>query len=144
MHAVASLLLRAPPLLKLKVRLLCAAQIVSIVDDDEAVRLGTASLVRSLGRHTRLFASAEEFLQSGQIAETSCLISDVRMPGMSGIAMHDRILALGYAPPTIFMTAFPTAGLKEKALANGALAVLEKPVDADAIAHWLGVALGLP
>jgi FixJ family two-component response regulator len=111
------------------------------VDDDEAVRLATASLVRSLGRPARLFASAEEFLESGHIAHTSCLISDVMMPGMSGLAMHDRILALGYAPPTIFITAFPEADLKAHALANGALAVLDKPVKADAIAYWLGVAL---
>lgn len=118
-----------------------SAQIVSIVDDDEAARLATESLVRSFGWRTCLFASAEEFLQSGQIAETACLVSDIMMPGMSGVAMYDRILALGYAPPTIFITAFPTADLKAKALANGALAVLDKPVDVDAIAHWLSVAL---
>src|SRR5262245_57496995 len=112
---------------------LCSAQIVSIVDDDEAVRLATESLVRSFGRHTRLFASAEDFLQSGYIAETACLISDIRMPGMSGVAMQDRILALGYAVPTIFITAYPAADLKARALANGALAVLDKPVDPDAI-----------
>lgn len=58
--------------------------------------------------------------------------------------MHDRILELGFLPPTIFITAFPTAELMAKAKANGALAVLEKPVDPDAIAHWLSVALDLP
>ncbi|WP_437437788.1 response regulator transcription factor [Trinickia violacea] len=100
--------------------------------------------MRSIGRHTRLFASAEEFLQSGHLASTSCLISDVMMPGMSGVEMHDRIIALGYAPPTIFITAFATANLKAKALANGALAVLEKPVDPDAVAHWLSIALDVP
>jgi FixJ family two-component response regulator len=121
-----------------------SAQIVSIVDDDEAVRLSTETLVRSFGRHTRLFASAEEFLQSGSIAETSCLISDVMMSGMSGVAMHDRIRALGYAPPTIFITAFPSDDLKARALATGALAVLNKPVDVDAIGHWLSVALDGP
>ncbi|SDC88585.1 Response regulator receiver domain-containing protein [Cupriavidus sp. YR651] len=136
--------LRAAPFLTIEVGLLCSAQIVSIVDDDEAVRLATESLVRSFGRQTRLFASAEEFLQSGYVAETSCLISDVMMPGMSGVAMHDRILELGFLPPTIFITAFPTAELMAKAKANGALAVLEKPVDPDAIAHWLSVALDLP
>ncbi|WP_392388457.1 response regulator transcription factor [Cupriavidus campinensis] len=117
---------------------------MSIVDDEEAVRLATESLVRSFGRQTRLFASAEEFLQSGLLAVTACLISDVMMPGMSGVAMHERILSLGYAPPTIFITAFPTADLKARAAENGALAVLDKPVDPDAIAHWLSVALDLP
>ncbi len=121
-----------------------STQVVSIVDDDETVRLAMESLVRSMGRTTRLYASAEAFLESGQIADTAFLISDVMMPGMSGPAMHDRILALGFAPPTIFITAFPDAELREMALANGALAVLDKPVDADAIAHWLGMALGAP
>ncbi|WP_423199610.1 MULTISPECIES: response regulator transcription factor [unclassified Cupriavidus] len=115
---------------------------MSIVDDDEAVRLATASLVRSLGKPTRLFASAEEFLQSGQIADTACLISDVMMPGMSGVDMRDEMLARGHAPPTIFITAFPSADIRAKALGNGALTVLAKPVDPDAIAHWLRVALG--
>jgi len=121
---------------------LYSEQIVSIVDDDESIRHATDSLVRSFRRRTFVFASAEEFLQSGKLAETSCLISDIMMPGMSGIEMHERMLALGYAPPTIFITAFPAADLKAKAMANGALAVLEKPIDADAIAHWLGVAMG--
>ena len=123
---------------------MCSARVVSIVDDDEAARRATGNLVRSFGRHTRLFASAEEFLRSGHLASTSCLISDVMMPGMSGVEMYDRILALGYAPPTIFVTAFPSANLKAKALANGALAVLHKPVDPDTIAHWLCVALDVP
>ncbi|MCO4865789.1 response regulator [Cupriavidus sp. WGlv3] len=112
------------------------------MDDDEGVRLATASLIRSLGQPTRMFASAEEYLASGHVAETSCLISDVMMPGMSGLALHEHLQALGYAPPTIFITAFPGPDLEAKALAHGALAVLEKPVDAGAIAHWLSVALG--
>lgn len=119
-------------------------QVVSIVDDDEQVRLATASLVGSFGWPTRLFASAEDFLQSGLIVSTACLISDFMMPGMTGVAMYDRLLALGYAPPTIFITAFPAADMKAKALASGALAVLDKPVDANAIAYWLGIALSAP
>ncbi|WP_346779134.1 response regulator [Burkholderia sp. Ac-20365] len=122
-------------------RILCPTQVVSIVDDDEAARLAAGSLVRSFGRHTRLFASAQEFLLSGELAATSCLISDVMMPGMSGVEMHDRIIELGYAPPTIFITAFPSADLKANALAKGALAVLEKPIDPDTISYWLSVAL---
>jgi FixJ family two-component response regulator len=121
-----------------------ATQIVCIVDDDESVRMATASLVRSFGWQTRVFASAEAFLQSGDLGETSCLISDVRMPGMSGIEMHDQLLKLGYAPPTLFISAFPPVALHAKIQKHGVLAFLPKPVDAAAMAHWLNVALGLP
>jgi FixJ family two-component response regulator len=121
-----------------------ATQFVSIVDDDESVRLATASLVRSLGWPTRLFASAEAFLQSAQIGETSFLISDVRMPGLSGIEMHDQMLKLGYAPPTVFITAFPAVAQRAKMQTEGVLAILEKPVDAAVMSHWLTLALGKP
>ncbi|MBC8745616.1 FixJ family two-component response regulator [Paraburkholderia sp. WC7.3g] len=121
-------------------------RIASIVDDDEAVRLATASLIRSLGWNTRVFASAEEFLASASIAETACLISDVIMSGMSGVDLHDRLLELGCAPPTILMTAFPTAVLQAKIQAkieaNSVLAFLEKPVDTAALAHCLTLASG--
>jgi FixJ family two-component response regulator len=123
---------------------LCTAKSVSIVDDDEAIRLATASLVCSLGWQARVFASAEEFLQSEHVAETSCLICDVRLPRMSGIVMHDRLLELGHAPPTILITALPTAALQEKALASGALALLAKPVDTAAMMRWLDGILGQP
>jgi FixJ family two-component response regulator len=108
------------------------------------MRFALRDRLRLVGLRVETFESAEEFLRSGQIAGTSCLISDVMMPGMTGIEMHERILELGYAPPTIFITVVPAAELKAKALANGALAVLEKPLDADALAHWLSVALDLP
>lgn len=121
-----------------------ASHIVSIVDDDEAVRLATASLVRSFGWDVNSFASAEAFLGSGHVDETSFLISDIRMPGMSGIELHDCLLKQGNAPPTIFITAFPTAVLHAQTQAQGALALLEKPVDAAAIAHWLTTTLGAP
>lgn len=114
---------------------------VSIVDDDEAVRLAVASLVRSLGWAARLFASAEEFLASGDLNDTTCLISDERMSGMSGAAMHDRLVQLGYATPMIFVTAFPTPELCSKVGDHGVLAVIEKPFDAQTIEHWLNVAL---
>jgi FixJ family two-component response regulator len=121
-----------------------SSQIISIVDDDEGARLATARLVRSLGWQACVFASAEEFLASRIIGETSCLISDIRMPGLSGIEMHDRLLALGYAIPTIFTTAFPTAALEAKIKAKGAFPFLEKPVDADTVERLLNLALGRP
>jgi FixJ family two-component response regulator len=121
-----------------------SSQIISIVDDDEGARVATASLVRSLGWQTRVFASAEEFLESGLIDETSCLISDIRMRGLSGIEMHDRLLALGYAIPIIFMTGFPTAALEAKIQARGAPPFLEKPVDASTVERLLNLALERP
>jgi FixJ family two-component response regulator len=121
-----------------------ASEIVTIVDDEEAVRVATADLVRSLGWQVRTFASAEAFLESGHLKDTSCLILDVRMPGMSGVALHARLRSQGHVPPTIFITAFPTADLHAEVIANGALALLEKPAVADDVAHWLEIALKRP
>jgi FixJ family two-component response regulator len=118
--------------------------VVSIVDDDTAVRLALGSLIRSLGWQARMYESAEGFLASGQAAHTSCLICDIRMPGMSGIEMHERLRAQRHAPATIFITAYPTPSLQAKALNNGALALLQKPYDPAAMTHWLSVALGNP
>jgi FixJ family two-component response regulator len=91
-----------------------------------------------------MYESAEEFLASGQAAHTSCLISDIRMPGMSGIEMHERLRAQGHAPATIFISAYPTPALQAKAASNGALVLLQKPYQATALTHWLSVALGNP
>ena len=118
--------------------------VVSIVDDDTAVRLALGSLIRSLGWQAHMYESAEEFLSSGQAAHASCLISDVRMPGMSGIEMHERLRAQGHAPATIFISAYPTPSLQAKAVSNGALALLQKPYEPAAMTHWLSVALGNP
>jgi FixJ family two-component response regulator len=123
---------------------LVSSQVVSIVDDDQGARFATASLVRSLGWRAQVFASAEEFLDSGLLDETSFLISDIQMPGLSGIEMHDRLLGLGYAIPVIFITAFPTAALRAEIEAIGAAAFLEKPVDATTVERLLNLALGTP
>jgi FixJ family two-component response regulator len=125
-------------------RILEILRVISIVDDDRAVRLALGSFLRSLGWEVRMYESAEEFLASGQAAHTSFLISDVRMPGMSGIEMHERLRAQGHAPATIFVTAYPTPSLQAKAASNGALALLQKPCQPALINHWLSVALGNP
>jgi FixJ family two-component response regulator len=109
------------------------ARIVAVVDDDSDVRTAIASLVLSLGFGVRQFASGIEFLQSEGIRDTACLITDVRMPKLSGIELHDRILQLGYPLPTIFITAFPTPDLDAKLDDAGVVAILEKPVDAHVI-----------
>ncbi|WP_175153803.1 response regulator transcription factor [Paraburkholderia ultramafica] len=124
-----------------------SARLVSIVDDDESARLAAANLVRSMGWQTCTFASAEAYLQSMQGADggaTGCLLSDVRMPVISGVEMFERLLALGIAPPTVFMTAFPTDALRAHVLARGALALLEKPLDVAALAQHLTRVLGTP
>lgn len=118
--------------------------VVSIVDDDLAVRRALGSLVRSLGWEARLFESAEAFLASGEAADTACLISDIRMSGMSGVEMHERLVAQGKAPTTIFISAYPTPALLARATGNGALVLLQKPYQASAMTHWLSVALGNP
>ena len=86
---------------------LAEATVISIVDDDASFRRATERLVRSLGHAVAAFASAEEFLKSGCLRDTTCLISDVQMPGMSGLELQNRLLALGVRLPVIFITAYP-------------------------------------
>jgi FixJ family two-component response regulator len=106
------------------------ARIVSIIDDDEEVRQAVQRLMRSRGFVTRAFASAEEFLQSPSLHETMCVISDIQMPGMTGMEMHDFMLRQGPRLPVIFLTAFPDERVEKRALAAGALGFLTKPFDA--------------
>jgi FixJ family two-component response regulator len=94
-----------------------------------------------MGWNADLYKSAEAFLDSGCASGTTCLVSDVRMPGMSGVEMHERLLAQGIAPPTIFISAFPSSALEAKVLSNGALVLLEKPPSIEAIVLWLSSAL---
>jgi FixJ family two-component response regulator len=119
-----------------------ADTIVSIVDDDAAVRLAMGSLVRSFGWQVRLFESAQAFLHSEYCSGTAMLISDMQMPGMSGIALQDRLLALGQVPPILFVTAFENGALHRQALKNGALGVLGKPVEGRVIGEYLEQVLG--
>jgi FixJ family two-component response regulator len=103
--------------------------IISIIDDDESVRLAVKSLVRSLGLIARTFASAEEFLQSPHVDDSSCLITDVQLPGMNGLKLQSLVLAQGRRMPIIFVTAFPAEHIRGPALAAGAVGFLSKPFD---------------
>ena len=103
------------------------SQIVSIVDDDASVRAAMQSLVRSLGFLAFVFESAEDFLSSPRVGDSSCLITDVQMPGMSGLELQDCLIAQGTRIPTIFITAFPQQSIRSRVQANGALGLLEKP-----------------
>jgi FixJ family two-component response regulator len=109
--------------------------LIAIVDDDASVRAATQALVRSLGYAAATFASGEEFLRSDGIDATSCLITDLQMPGMSGIELQRRLAADGRHMPIIFVTASPAAQARAQALAAGATAFLDKPLgDATLIA----------
>jgi FixJ family two-component response regulator len=103
------------------------ARIVSIVDDDACVRVAMESLVKSQGLDAFVFESAEDFLRSPRVKDSACLVTDVQMPGMSGLDLQDRLIALGNRIPIIFITAFPERTIRIRAEAGGALACLEKP-----------------
>jgi FixJ family two-component response regulator len=115
--------------------------LISIVDDDEPVREATKDLVRSLGYVAASFASAEEYLQSDYVADTSCLIADVQMPGMSGVELQDRLIADGHRTPIIFITAFPEAKIRARALNAGACGFLSKPFNDESLIECLEMAL---
>jgi len=114
--------------------------VISIVDDDEAVRLALRSLVRSLGYVSNVFASAEEFLESSHLNETSCLISDVQMPGMNGIELQNRLKILDRGTPVIFVTAFPDERIRARAFEAG-IGFLEKPFEGRVMIQLIEMAL---
>jgi FixJ family two-component response regulator len=117
------------------------AAVISIVDDDASFRRATARLVRSLGHAVAAFSSAEEFLSSDRLRNTACLISDVQMPGMSGIELQNQLRAQGVQLPVIFITAYPESKAREQALAAGALGFLNKPFNEDKLIACLDQAL---
>ena len=101
--------------------------LISVVDDDAAVLRTTTLLIESLGFRAAGFESAELFLKSEQLHETSCLIVDVRMPGMSGLQLQSHLAALGCEIPIIFITAYDDTASRQRALQAGAVAFLGKP-----------------
>lgn len=111
--------------------------VVSIIDDDSSVRLATRSLVRSLGWDVRVYESAEAFLDADEVADVACIISDVQMPGLSGLEMYECLLERGAAPPVIFITSFPSEATLRHAMKLGAICVFSKPVDPAAIEQRL-------
>jgi FixJ family two-component response regulator len=117
------------------------SQIVSIVDDDASVRGAMESLVRSLGLVAFAFESAEDFLGSPRVDDSDCLITDVQMPGMTGLELQDRLIARGSRIPIIFITAFPEKAARCRAKAGGAVAFLEKPFAGGAMIEVLRRAL---
>ena len=114
---------------------------IVIVDDDETVRNATQSLVRALGYRASTFVSADDFLKSEQVHDTSCLITDVRMPGLTGLDLQDHLIAQGHRIPIIFMTIFPEDGVRARAMNAGAVGFLSKPCNVNQLIGCLDTAL---
>ncbi|WP_404337244.1 response regulator transcription factor [Sphingomonas sp. MMS12-HWE2-04] len=107
--------------------------IIGIVDDDPDVRRSLDSLVRSAGMTARCFASAEDLLDDAGQAALACIVTDLHMPGLTGLDLQAEIARRGWRQPVILMTAYPTNSARGQALAAGAVAFLSKPVDPDAL-----------
>jgi FixJ family two-component response regulator len=120
---------------------LSEAAVISIIDDDESVREATRGLVRSLGYAAATFASAEEYLRSDHVHDSSCVITDLHMPGMSGADLQDHLIADGIRKPIIFMTALPEEALRKRVLQAGALGFLRKPFHSERLIECLDKAL---
>jgi CheY-like chemotaxis protein len=115
--------------------------IISVVDDDESVRDSTRTLLRSAGYQVATFESAERFLDSGDLANTGCVVLDVRMPGMDGLELQRRLNASQADVPVIFLSAHDDARSRRLALDGGALDFLSKPFEAGALVTAVQVAL---
>lgn len=115
---------------------------ISVVDDDEEVREAAEALLRSLGYRAATFASAEEFLQSDSLANTTCLITDVQMRGLSGVDLQCWLIAQGIKIPTIVITAFPEEETRARVMKAGAIGYLGKPFSEDSLLKCLDSAVG--
>jgi FixJ family two-component response regulator len=102
---------------------------VSVVEDDRFFRESMSRLIRSLGYTVEAFPSAADFLASARLVETACLIADVHMPAMTGLELHKHLTDAGYAIPTILVTAYPDEDDRARALREGVVCYLRKPVD---------------
>src|SRR5712671_2002210 len=116
-------------------------ELVAIVDDDNSVRGALHGLLKAVGLPAIAFASAEEFLQSGEQHHTACLIADIRMPGMSGLDLQARLNAEQIRIPTIFMTAHGDERMRMQALRAGAVEFLAKPFDDEILLESVRAAL---
>jgi FixJ family two-component response regulator len=102
-------------------------QLLSVVDDDESIRESLPDLIKEFGFAARAFSSAEEFLSSGSVDETSCLILDIAMPGMSGPELHQELKRRGEEIPVIFITGQKDETIRSRVLEQGAAGFLVKP-----------------
>jgi FixJ family two-component response regulator len=114
---------------------------ISIVDDDRSIREATGNLVCSLGYDVSTFVSAEEFLDSDRVHDTCCLITDLQMPGLSGIELQSRLIADGRRLPIIFITAYPEDSVRARAMKAGAVCFMSKPYSEESLIACIDRAL---
>jgi FixJ family two-component response regulator len=117
--------------------------LISIVDDDALARDGIRELVESLGYKAVTFSSAGYFLQSSVIAETTCLITDLQMPGINGLELQEALQSRGYSTPVILITAYPNEKHRTCALDNGVIGFLSKPFNEETLIKCLTAAIKL-
>jgi FixJ family two-component response regulator len=115
--------------------------VISVIDDDASVRAAANNLLSSHGYLVHAFASAEEFLQSARLDDSSCVIADVQMPAMSGLDLLTHMRTKGYTLPFIFITAFPEENVRARALKAGAICFLAKPFAGPALINCIETAL---
>jgi FixJ family two-component response regulator len=115
--------------------------LISVVDDDDSVRESLGGLIRSVGFAVKVFASAEEFLNSDHLRNTDCLILDVRMPGMNGLELQRQLAASYSKIPVIFITAHGDEEVRSRALNGGAVDYLLKPFSEEALLNAIDAAL---
>jgi len=115
--------------------------LVAVVEDDRFFRESMRRLMRSRGYRVEAFPSAADFLASPHLSETACLIADVQMPAMTGPELYRHLIASGYEIPTILLTAYANDGVRARALKDGVVCYLQKPVDEKRLVVCLDAAL---
>ena len=118
-----------------------ALPVICIVDDDRWARGGLEDLIASLGYKARCFESAEQFIESGELESASCVITDLHMPGLSGLDLQSRLRSEGYRTPIIFVTAYPSETHRSRAFEGGALGFLTKPYDEQSLVDCIKLAI---
>lgn len=118
-----------------------ASALISVVDDDECIRRTTTFLIESFGFRAAAFESAEDLLHSGRLRETSCLIIDMQMPGMSGLELQSELASAGCGIPIIFVTAYDNNPSRQQAMQAGAVAFLDKPFNDQELFESIRLAL---
>src|SRR5260370_22234014 len=116
-------------------------ELISIIDNDTLARYGVVALVESLGYKAASFSSAEHFLASDAIAETTCLITDLQMPGLSGLELQEALRSQGHRTPVILMTTYPNESRRNRAIDGGAVGFLIKPFDDTSLIESLAPAI---